>query len=1344
MMPDAAIEDIYRLSPMQEGLLFHSLDHSADRFYIEQFYCRLHGNIDLELMRRAWNTVAQRHDVLRTLVIWRDIDHPVQAVLRSVNIPLSVEDWRAEPETTIEGRIKSTLVRDREIGIELDKAPLMRITLLLISDRSSILLWTYHHLLLDGWSTVLVLKEVLHFYQSYERGLDLALPVPGRYRDYVEWLYMQPRQSSLEFWHRYLKGYRTPAALASKAGSNANDKLSFRAETAISLTAVATEALRAFATINRLTLNVCVQGMWSYLLATSTGINDVVFGCTVSGRPPDLSKIETTVGLFINALPVRVKIVPDEPAVALLQRLQHQQLESQQHQYLALSKIQSQSELPRGVALFESLLIFENYPTNIFEENYGETVGESSDETSERSRLDDLRVTTTTAIEKVHYPICITATANAVVNISLAFDTSIFSRSFAELLLERLETLLTTLPETGQFPVCQLPVQSIREKMLLADWMSGPQVLPREQFLHKQIETQTDMTPDAIAVAAGNDYLTYAALDRLSNKIANALLSSGAQSEGRIGLRLERSLEMVISILGILKAGLVYVPLDPEIPPERTMHMIEEAQISRVLTANSVTPPLPTAVMQLDVGGLMRSLDVRAAGSRPNVDMHPEQLAYVIYTSGSTGRPKGAMNTHTALTNRILWMNSQYHLLPTDRILQKTPFSFDVSVWEFFLPLIVGARLVVARPGGHLLPEYISREIRRQQITVIHFVPSMLAASIENLAGAPCPSLRLMFCSGEELHPTLILGLGDHLVASIHNLYGPTEAAVDVSHYQCHFSGLVYPIPIGKPISNVRLVVLSDQGRCMPIGTAGELYIGGICLARGYIGMPNLTAERFVPDPTSSTPGSRLYRTGDIARWNERGELEFLGRCDRQVKVRGVRIELGEIEVAFENHPKIDQAAVIAVTGDLPGDTELIAYVVPRKGLSMSSEEPRLHLRKSLPSYMMPTRIIILESLPRTSNGKLDRGSLPQTESTPRSHVSRDPRDSIEASLVEIWQRVLKIENCDIDTNFFDIGGNSIAALTLTSQVSRLFGVTLEPRQVFTSPTIAQMAQLLRREETCTSLTLVPLSSRGTLSPLYCIHPGGGLIHSFMSLARQLGIDQPVYGIQAHGFQRGQQPFSTIEDMARHYIDSLLARNASGPYNLVGLSMGSVVAYEMAQQLLECGKDVGSLVLMDGASVNRRSWVDELSDGHNEIEAWSSWYLTKALVEDLGVSAAEVINLDYSARFDRYLIEGKRVGQIPEDISKSSLRRFLQVFATNDLAMVKYIPKTINIDVVLIHSEDITPTSDPYGWGALVKGDLRSIQIPGRHGHFMHAPGVRILAAALRQILSSKTQLISA
>jgi amino acid adenylation domain-containing protein len=1031
---------------MQQGILFHTLYAPESGVYCEQWSCTLHGNLRVAAFQRAWQRVVDRHPVLRTAFNWEYRDEPFQVVYRRVEVPWRQHDWRSLSTAAQERQYEAFLAADRDQGFALSQAPLMRLTLVRIAEDAYHFVWSHHHLLLDGWSLPILLKEAFQFFEAFCAGHDVHLALCRPYGDYIVWLQQQDLSPAERFWRRTLKGFSAPTSLyvGSDSGRAANEDAGDD-EQRLRLSESLTAALQALAQRHALSLNTLIQGAWALLLSRYSGREDVVFGATVSGRPPALAGIESMVGLFINTLPVRVQVSPAASLLPWLQELQAQQIEARQYEYSPLVQVQRWSEVPPGVPLFASILVFQNYPERaVFQEC-----------------LSSLEIRDVRFVPRTNYPLTVVTVPGPVLMLRISYKRSCFDTATITRMLGHFQTLLEGIIANPGRQLADLPLLTQAEQdQLLVAWNDTTADYPQDTCVHQAFEAQVERTPDAVAVVFGEQKLTYWELNVQANRLAHYLRALGVGPEVLVGLCVERSLDMVVGLLGILKAGGAYVPLDPAYPPARLAFMLADARVPVLVTQPQCLARLPAH------GAQVVSLDgdwARLAPQRednPVSRVTPANLAYVMYTSGSTGQPKGVMIEHRALSNHMHWMQATFPLTEADRVVQKTPVSFDASVWEFFAPLLAGGQLIVARPSGHQDSAYLVELLAAHQVTMLKLVPSLLQMLLEAETLETCRSLRHVFCGGEALPPALQERFWGRLDACLHNLYGPTEATIDVACWTCERERHWGSVPIGRPIANTQIYLLDAQLQPVPVGVPGGLYIGGTGLARGYLNRPELTAETFMPHPFSNGPSARLYKTGDLARYLLDGTIEFLGRLDHQVKIRGYRIELGEIEATLERHPAIRQAVVLARL-DPAGDRRLVAYCVPHRASPPDIQGLRSFLQMTLPDYMLPAAFVMLDALPLTPSGKVDRQALPAPDQARpvwfEAFVA--PRTPTEEILAGIWASVLGIEAVGIHDNFFALGGHSLSALQVLSRLRRVFQVEVPLRALFEAPTVAGLAQ---------------------------------------------------------------------------------------------------------------------------------------------------------------------------------------------------------------------------------------------------------------------------------------------
>ncbi|MFJ1864454.1 amino acid adenylation domain-containing protein [Streptomyces sp. NPDC088097] len=1024
------LADVLPLSPLQEGLFFHSaFDTGAMDAYTGQIVLTLDGPLDAGTLRTACERLLRRHPALRSAFTDQGLDGPVQVVVESVAAPWEAVDLSGLGSADRQREWERLLAVDRALRFDLERPPLVRFTLVRLDGTRHRLVMTNHHIVWDGWSSAVLLRDLLTGYAECAGPGQPGPVVEGvAHRSHLDWLSRRDHVAAAAAWSAALAGLAEPTLLGA-ADPNRIDALPERAS--VELSAELTARLTARARTAGVTLNSVVQGVWAVLLGRVTGRDDVVFGGTVSGRTADVAGIEEMVGLLINTLPVRFRIREGEPLLAALARFQDEQAELMDHQHTGLAGIQRAAGLG---TLFDTTVVVENYPLDL---------------ESMRDLAGGPRLTGVEGADATHYTVNLIVLPGERLRLHLDHRADVLDARTARSLGEALERLLTAVADAPSTPVGEVDLLSEEQHRLIREWNDTSVPVP-DTTLVELFERQAARTPDAPATVFRGERLTYAELDARAERLAGELRARGAGPERIVAVALHRSAEMVVSLLAVLKSGAAYLPVDPSLPAERIAYLLSDAEPVLLLAGEDVARSLPAAegLPRLDPaadhGG-----GAGAVGPAP-LPSHP---AYVIYTSGSTGRPKAVVVEHAAIVNRLLWMQDRYGLGADDRVLQKTPFGFDVSVWEFFWPLLTGATLVVAEPGGHKDPAYLTRVIREEEVTTVHFVPSMLAAFVEDPGAAGCRSLRRVVCSGEALPEELKNRFLDVLDVPLHNLYGPTEAAVDVTHWDCRRED-GGPVPIGRPIWNTSLYVLDPRGRPVLVGVTGELFLAGAGLARGYLRRPALTAERFPLDPFGP-PGSRMYRTGDLARHRADGSVEYLGRTDDQVKIHGFRIELGEIETALGRLHGVGRAAVV-VREDVPGERRLVGYVVPEAGAAPDPEAMRAELARSLPEYMVPV-LVVVDGLPVTANGKLDRRALPAPASAPAAGYE-PPLGETEELVAVVWASVLDAPRIGRHDDFFVLRGHSLSATRVAARLRQSLGLDLPLHTLFEERTVAALA----------------------------------------------------------------------------------------------------------------------------------------------------------------------------------------------------------------------------------------------------------------------------------------------
>ncbi|MCC5616018.1 amino acid adenylation domain-containing protein [Nostoc sp. CHAB 5836] len=1045
------IEEFYPLSPMQQGILFHSIAAPQSGIYFEQFSLTLQGKLNISEFHRAWQYVVERHSILRTCFVWEGLKEPVQIVHRQVSLPWQEYNWQHLSPEEQQQKLELFLQSDRSRGFELTQPPLMRLTLVQLSDISYNLIWSHHHLLLDGWSVPLVFKEVFACYKAFSNAQDVHLEPIRPYRDYIVWLQQQNLSEAETFWRQTLKGFTTPTQLSvNKAAIKLPDQTDSSKEQEVKLSVATTAGLQSVAKQHQLTLNTLLQGAWALLLSRYSGQEDVVFGSVTSGRPPTLAKVESMVGLLINTLPIRVQISPEEFLLPWLHKIKEQLVEAHQYEYTPLVKIQGWSEVPKDLSLFESIVVFENYPIDA----------------SLRQSNINLEIKDFHSFEKTNYPITLTVIPGEELLLKITCDDSVgvarrrhrFDTDTITRMLGHLQTLLEGMVTKTEQRLGELSLLTETERhQLIVEWNGTEVEYPQQLCIHELFEAQVEKTPDAVAVVFEDQELTYSELNAKANQLAHYLQKLGVKPEVLVGICLERSIEMIVGLLAILKAGGAYIPLDPSYPQERLAFILEDTQTPVLLTQTSLLQAIPQHKAQ--VVCLDADWHNIAQQSQENLlsELATDLLAYVIYTSGSTGKPKGVQIPHSALSNFLYSMRQTPGLTHEDTLLAVTTYSFDIAALELFLPIIVGGFLVIASREVASDGTQLSVLLTNSKATVMQATPATWQLLLA--AGWSGNEQLKILCGGEALPGQLANELL-HRCASLWNMYGPTETTIWSAASQVENGSTI--VPISRAIANTQLYILDQYSQLVPVGVVGELHIGGNGLARSYFNRPDLTAEKFIPNPFSKK-AERLYKTGDLARYLPNGEIEYLGRIDHQVKVRGFRIELGEIEAVISQYLAV-QETVVVVCNDAADLQQIVAYLVPQTEQTLTITQLRSFLELKLPTYMIPGGFVILEALPLTPNGKVDRQALPIPEFTQISSSNIIlPSTPIENLLAGIWAEILGIEKVSIDHNFFELGGHSLIATRVISRIRQVFQVELPLRYLFEKPTIAGLAKEIEK-----------------------------------------------------------------------------------------------------------------------------------------------------------------------------------------------------------------------------------------------------------------------------------------
>ncbi|WP_269462705.1 non-ribosomal peptide synthetase [Serratia marcescens] len=1029
------------LSFAQQRLWFLTQLEGMSETYHIPLALRLHGRLDRQALQHSLDALYARHESLRSRFITRE-DRPQVQILPANGLPLAFHDLRRHPAQA------DTLCRQAATQpFDLTQGPLVRAALIRLADEEHLFLLTCHHIVSDGWSTGILLRELGALYGALRRGdADPLPPLTLQYPDYAAWQrrYLTPERlaAQAQYWRETLIG--APALLTLPTDRPRPTVQSFSGgEVPIAIDAELTQALRQFSRQHGGTLFMTVLAAWSLVLARMAGQQELVIGTPEANR--GRLETESLVGFFVSTLALRIDLRDDPDLPTLIARIRHTVLTAQENRDLPFEQVVELVNPPRHLGytpLFQVMLAWQD--------------GSVRDIPLPGLQAELAGLEYSAA--KFDLTLDLADTGEGISG-TLNFATALFDRATAERYGVYLVQALRAMTLNSPRSVSHIDLLPLAEREhLLHGWNRTERDYPLDQTLAALFEQQVRRTPHATALVSGAESLSYAQLNARANRLAHALIARGVGPDSRVAVCAERGLNMVTALFGILKAGGAYVPLDPAYPGERLQYILQDADpvllladaAGRAALGEPVTPQL----------ALEAALPETLSAENPERRAQASHLAYVIYTSGSTGKPKGAMNEHRGVVNRLVWMQEAYGLTAADTVLQKTPFGFDVSVWEFFWPLMVGARLVMAKPEGHKDPDYLSRAIEQYGVTTLHFVPSMLQSFLaDGQAATRCGQVVRVMCSGEALPAALVAEFYRRLPqAELHNLYGPTEAAVDVTAWHCSREAERVSVPIGRPIANTRIYLLDERGQPVPLGAVGELYIGGVQVARGYLNRPELTAERFLADPFA--PGGRMYRTGDVARYLANGDIEYLGRNDQQVKIRGFRIECGEIEAALATHPAVREAVVDArAVGD---DKRLVAWVVPAADVAEETLAGALrqHVSAALPDYMVPSAWVVVAALPLSPNGKLDRRALPEPQGAQSQAAYEAPQGEHETLLAAIWRELLNVERVGRHDNFFELGGHSLLAVKLMAQLRRA-GWGANVQTLFSTPTLSALAQAM-------------------------------------------------------------------------------------------------------------------------------------------------------------------------------------------------------------------------------------------------------------------------------------------
>jgi amino acid adenylation domain-containing protein len=1311
----AGVEDAYPLAMMQAGMIFHSeftpeapLYHSISSF-------KLRAPFDANALAQAVADLAAVHEVMRTSVDIANFSEPLQLVHREVEVPVGLTDLRDLSDAEQEDEIARWLGEEKR-SFSWGEVPMVRFHLHRRTDDIFQFTFTTHHAIFDGWSDNLFVTELFRRYLTLIKDKEAnattveLTPLVSRYRDFValERAALASRDARA-YWHNVLSESR-PARLPQllhngdqsfeEGGSGVVRTIAVRLDERVS------QGLRQLARRAGVPLKSVLLAAHLKILSVISGERDIVTGLVSNGRP-ETTDGERIVGLFLNTLPFRTSLDGGtwEELVAQVFRAEREMLPYRRY---PLSQIQRENG---GRTLFDTCFNYVHFH-----------VLESMSTIRELEVLGSGGAADTNFALIVHFNL---QTQRPEIDALIACDQSKISEVQARLIAGYYQRLLESMaeaPEGERYELCSI-LSEAEENKLLVELNQTARAYPEISGMHRLFEKQVAQTPGAVALVCGDEQLTYRELNERANQLANHLVTLEVRAEQRVGILLERSTAMVVSILAVLKAGGCYVPLDPQYPSERLLFMTTDADITALVTTRALAESLKLETSGMKLVYVEEQPANAASVENLSVEVGAEQLAYLIYTSGSTGVPKGVAIAHGSATRFIQWASEVFAAQTLSGVLFSTSICFDLSIFELFVTLSNGGKVVLAENALELpvLPA-------ASEVTLINTVPSAMAELVRS--GAVPKSVRVANLAGEPLNKDLVAEIyATTSVATVYNLYGPSEDTT-YSTFTKVRSG--EHVTIGRPVANTRVYLLDESGQTVPLGVVGELYLGGAGLARGYWERPELTAERFIPDSFSGEAGARLYRTGDLARYSENGDIEFLGRADHQVKVRGYRIELGEIESVLRSLSDVRDAVVLANL-DSRGLPQLTAYVVRAAALgtatSVTSVELREQLRQRLPDYMVPSAFVTLAEIPLTPNGKIDRKALPAVDdsrpTTVESYVA--PRDLVEFQLVRLWEELLPVRPIGVRDNFFTLGGHSLVAVRLVLRIEQELGKKLPVRAVFHGATVEHLAALLR-QGTVKVPRLVQLRS-GCKLPFICVHPAGGSISNYLNLAQHLDPDQPLYALQASGMDQDELAHETIEAMAADYLSAIHEAGIEGPYVLSGWSMGGVVAYEMARQLRAEGKEVAGLSLIDSIVPS-----PDMAKNLDELALLVGFAQTIGLRVD-SVSPDEISELSTEDKLTLLLNHAQQEHLLPLEVQLPDIQRYFNVYRANIRAFSNYVPQPQRVRITLFKAEDrVTQNGKDraLGWDALTEEEVEVHVVPGNHYTLLAEPNVKILAEHLQ------------
>ena len=1326
------VEETYPLTPMQGGMLFHALYGLDSDVYFGQAHWDMRGPLDFQAFAQAWQEVVRRHSILRTSFEWMGVTVPTQRVHRDAVVPMEYVDWRGLPPTARAERIENFLREDRARGFDLTRPPLLRITTIRLSEAEHRVVWSGHHLLVDGRSINLIVREVMALYTGFVTDMPVALPRPAPYSAFVSWLQDRDMAETEWFWRNTLRGFTVPTSFQLEARER--DAPATAAEE-IEVPDGGRAALAALARASGVTFNTVIMASWALLCSRYSRSRDVVFGVSVGSGGKGAPVSRSLAGLLVNTLPLRVPVHPDESTIELLQRVRAGVRDLKRFAHSSLVDVTRWSDIPLGMPLFDHIVVFDNAAIDRLSTRYG-----------------DLEIGRIAIEQQSSYPLNLVAPPGRGGSFRLLYAPQSISPDRAHQLGRHLREVMTRMTDNPKASIGQFSILTREERRrMLGEWnrgrMSGG---PTIATLAEAFERQVERTPGADAVSCAGEVVTYAELHRRAGAVARQLRDRGVGPEVVVALALERSIALIVGMVAIAQAGGACLLLDPEAPPARLAFMVRDARATVCVTSRGHRYRLPAELE------CIYPADVCPSGrdGEQSVAVASSALAYVVYTSGTTGEPKGVAIEHRNAANLIAWHISSFRVTEADRVSQVASPGFDAVVWEIWPNLAAGGCICIPADEVRRSPARLQHWLIAEGISVA-FAPTPLAEGLLALDWPKHAALRTLLVGGDVLRRRPDASLPFTTV----NNYGPSECTVVAT------SGTIVPDErgltrrpaIGRPIAGTEVYLLDENLQPVPAGVPGELYIGGAGVGRGYLHRPDATARAFIPHPFVDAPHARLYRTGDLARYAPDGTIEFVGRIDDQIQLRGFRIEPGEVETLLRRHQGVRDALVTA-RRDTRGTTSLAAYIVPENGARPPSSALRENLRASLPEYMIPATFSMVDTLPLTANGKIDRDALPPpTLEVPvvEPAVEISPT-SVEGLLAAIWKATLRVDRVGLHDSFFDLGGNSLLAIELLERIRVGLGHELLLSDLFRAPTVAGLAA------TCGTGTMpftrgavVPIQPLGSRPPFFCAAPVLGTVFPYYELAYAMRPDQPFYGLQPLGVPATS---STIESIAERYVGAIREVQRTGPYHLGGWSFGGLVAFEMAQQLRRAGEEVALLAVLDTpapglqrylhAPQSLRLFAATIASGAWEYIRDYEYLALDAAQRSTPTHASGALSWGIKRAYSlgrSFATRAAIAGVVPAEsrlllYHLPTLREMLGFLFGGLVSTLRYRPAVYPGPVSLLRTAEHS-SAGPYreflGWETVSDEAVRAYAVPGNHLTLLRKPHLPVLAETLQGLLDA-------